>query len=542
MDELESEDLLSEIVFSFFPGSNRNFDQSTSRILHDPTIQDRVRDTQWVDCGSTSENLMLPSLFDRKHGKIIEPDTDGMYNVFAVVTDEKLCMEPEQQQQVFCRIKHEENETITKQPIPDLINGAYLSSAAVKTFCEANGINSSPKTNAQDYFDITYKKDSTSSALSAYFTDEKGNKYSSDTVVCVKVNLDEEIKSSFMGRHNKNKSCNPVKNMEELLTENVYAIPKVPDTSEAGKLRWRLSFSVVEIQLALSVTELQRRCYKVLKALIKFDVNEDLQEDKKFPSYYLKTLLFWFCENTSKDSWTIQNLGRHWLKLLDSVIESLEEKTLPHYFVPSYNLLDGKAQDDIDCWLQGLKQLRQKPLEAIKKFWRKYELTNSKFWGTNFLRCLMNTECNKPKNSAILENIQLPNKIKELVCTTSSYLLNFNLLSDFILVLKHHPQMKQAVSAQAQPEHVIWTYYIELWSSFPTLTHGDNPLLWTYLAELVHHIVLKYGDQVEDKDLFNTRTAEWFHLLACRIQSTTHEENNRYDKVRYGSSHTKWGQ
>ena len=125
-----------------------------------------------------------------------------------------------------------------------------------------------------------------------------------------------------------------VTDLDELLTEHVYAVPKPYKNSETGDLRWRLSFSVIEVKLAPSLTEIQRRCYRVLKALIKFNVNEEyLKENEKFSSYYLKTLMFWICEQTFEDSWKIPNLGRHWLTLLENIIESLEKRKLPHYFV-----------------------------------------------------------------------------------------------------------------------------------------------------------------------------------------------------------------
>ena len=439
-------------------------------------------------------------------------------------------MQTDQQQHVFCRIKHQEKETITSRS--EFVSGEYLSSAAIKEYYEKKAIDNRPKTNA-NILHIPGEYNPTSSAHPAYLiTAEDGTVCASnDTVLCVKVILEKEVKDSFMGRCDRNKwPWNQVENWEELLIENVYAIPKPdPDDSETGHLRWRLSFSVVEIRLALLLTEIQKRCYRVLKALIKFNVNEGLQEDEKFPSYYLKTLMFWLCENSSTDSWTIQNLARHWLRLLDSVIEKLEKKTLPHYFVSSYNLLDGKPQDYIDHWLQRLKQIRQKPLKAVVKFFDEYMLANLSeidwgFFFTSFLK----------QATRYLEKKGLPLQLFRESC---AYLLTKNFLSDFITSLKHHPQMKLIDVSRAQSqsqEHVIWIYYMNLWKLFPRFQFtGDHASLWTYLAELVHHMVLKYGDQVYDKNLFNTRTAEWFHLIACNIQSTTHAVNNINDNVRY---------
>ena len=78
--------------------------------------------------------------------------------------------------------------------------------------------------------------------------------------------------------------------------------------------------------------------------------------------------MFWLCEESAEESWNIENLGRQWLNLLYKVIESLEKKKLPHYFVPSHNLLDDKAWRTVKCWIKRLKQISLKPLKTFKHF------------------------------------------------------------------------------------------------------------------------------------------------------------------------------
>ena len=146
--------------------------------------------------------------------------------------------------------------------------------------------------------------------------------------------FEHKLKLKFKERLYDEWPMKSVTDLDELLSEHVYAVPKPHKNSETGDLRWRLSFSVIEVKLAWSLTDIQRRCYRVIKALIKSNVNvEYWKESEKFASYYLKTLMFWLCEQTFEDSWKIPYLGRHWLTLLDNIIESLEKRKLPHNFV-----------------------------------------------------------------------------------------------------------------------------------------------------------------------------------------------------------------
>ena len=61
---------------------------------------------------------------------------------------------------------------------------------------------------------------------------------------------------------------------------------------------------------------------------------------------------------------------------------------------------------------------------------------------------------------------------------------------------------------------------------YPEIQIPDNySNHWSCLAEVTHHMVLKYGDKVPDKDLFSKHTSERFHLIACSIQNKVEKIN-----------------
>ena len=278
--------------------------------------------------------------------------------------------------------------------------------------------------------------------------------------------------------------------------------------------------------------------------------------------------MFWLMEKTTKDSWTIHNLGRQWLTLLDKVIESLEKRNLPHYFVPSYNLLCDKPPSAINCWKKRLKQIRKKPLKAFTKFISKYELVDNQetYNGRsdlNELDKILSPIADIKANSGrgkfddmYLKLARLQELVKHKVeilkstiwlkITCSNYLLFSYNLGDFLQLQKVIPviQMSQFKNAQSD-EQLIWKNYQYLFTVLSRdlkKTHIRIPFLydyhcrcWSFSAELIHHMFLKYKDEVPYKDLrlFSTRTAERFHLIACACFQRTEEEYFSHQYVRY---------
>ena len=364
--------LLSEMIYCFFPTSTRHVSRNPGYIWpHEPYIY-RQDYCEAIVAGSIVENLMLPGLWISKPGNInrflVTPDQDTMFNPGLSDTYVNMSLKMDKDRPVLCRIKHGRPTCMSQieMGFPEMEKGSFLNSVAVKQWFEYYLIKIHKNLST---YDFTFQQHFSSPGFSS--SNLQNEQY--DHVLCIKVNFEHKLKLKFKERLHKDKwPMKSVTDLDELLSEHVYAVPKPHKNSETGDLRWRLSFSVIEVKLAWSLTDIQRRCYRVLKALIKFNVNEEyLKENEKFLSYYLKTSMFWICEQTFEDSWKIPNLGRHWLTLLENIIESLEKRKLPHYFISSYNLLDDKPIRIINNWLEKFKQIRKNPFEAFTKFWKK---------------------------------------------------------------------------------------------------------------------------------------------------------------------------
>ena len=370
------------------------------------------------------------------------------------------------------------------------------------------------------------------------FTSAESWNSDSDILFSIPVTWRKEFKQNFLSRLKADKwPMNSVADLEKLLAEGLYAIPKHDPNSKDGDLRWRLSFSVVEVELARSLNDIQRRCYRVLKAMIKYFVDVGLSEHRQFPSYHLKTLMFWLCGTTSEESWKIQWLGILFLKLLDSVIESLEKNELFMYFIPTYNLLKDKDAGSVSVWKERLRKIREAPLETFIKFWSAYEVETlrSENWGYCFNKCLikLNETCSKT-----LVTTREQHKYNEATYTcrwiVAKYLLATYSLEDFLNYVKIYQETNKLISSTKakSKEHLIWMYYCNNEFSsveflpYPEIQIPDNySNYWSYLAEGTHHMFLKYGQNVPDKDLFSKQTSERFHLIACSIQNKVEKIN-----------------
>ena len=540
--DVSIKEVLSLLVYSFFPASHMFFHPSiASHQLIQRYILKTAEDEKSIYTGSVPENLHLPLIHDLFKGKSpMFPDTDYMIETgwFHECYDAMSC-EINEFQPVFCRIKLGFVSDCISENIGKLLEGPYLNSAKVNHLFRHQYQMNLPQCKNRGTTKTEYDSASMAITSADSWISHK------DILFCIPVIWSEDYRQSFLERLESNKwPMYSIPNICRLLTERVYAIPKPDPHTKTGHLRWRLSFSVIETELARSLTDIQRRCYRVLKALIKYFVNVGLSESKQFPSYYLKTVMFWFCESSSKEAWKIQNLGVQWLKLVDSVIGSLEKKELCMYFVPTYNLLNDKDASCISVWKERMTKIREQPLRAFKKFWSAYKFgtlhLRSEDWQPGFytfLFTLNETYRNLTATSQNVEKVKSDEETNKCHWIVSRYLLATYSLKDFLNYVKMFPQGNKPVinSKAGSKEHLMWMYYNEFLSiGFPPYpnvheyVHGvpDNySNYWSYLAEVTHHMVLKWVDKVPDKNIFSTKTAERFYLIACFVQNKKGKDN-----------------
>ncbi|XP_052077031.1 uncharacterized protein LOC127715051 [Mytilus californianus] len=63
-----------------------------------------------------------------------------------------------------------------------------------------------------------------------------------------------------------------------------------------------------------------------------------------FCSYFMKTILFWMCEEFPSSKWKPENLIFCFMRCLRRLIYCVEYKVCPHYFIPENNLFENKIQ------------------------------------------------------------------------------------------------------------------------------------------------------------------------------------------------------
>ena len=120
-----------------------------------------------------------------------------------------------------------------------------------------------------------------------------------------------------------------------IVQEGCSLVPVCPAQSQTG-LEWRVSFSSSERMLARSLTETQKVCYLIVKAIWRHFLRHP--KKKGLQSYHLKTTMFWVCEEVPSNEWASDKTARGVLRILHKLYTFLANMCCPHYFIPSNNL------------------------------------------------------------------------------------------------------------------------------------------------------------------------------------------------------------
>ena len=113
--------------------------------------------------------------------------------------------------------------------------------------------------------------------------------------------------------------------------------------SSSKEMEWRISFSVAERILVWSFNHIQIQCYGVMKIILKEFIKVCCSPSNYvLCSYFIKTFLFWKFEVTESTFWHADNFRACISFLLVEFTKCIQNRKLPHYFFPSFNLLSVK--------------------------------------------------------------------------------------------------------------------------------------------------------------------------------------------------------
>ena len=142
----------------------------------------------------------------------------------------------------------------------------------------------------------------------------------------------------------------------------------IPDgPNEMNEIEWRVSFSVAENKLAVTLSPVQRYVMVILKMLKKLYFQDLIS------TYHLKQLLFWECEKNDKTFWKEENIVHCLLHMLDILIECLKKGHLPHYIIRGSNLLQNVDADLLREVGETVIDLRQNLLKRTLSMLRRLQ-------------------------------------------------------------------------------------------------------------------------------------------------------------------------
>ncbi|XP_063395831.1 uncharacterized protein LOC134680637 [Mytilus trossulus] len=114
--------------------------------------------------------------------------------------------------------------------------------------------------------------------------------------------------------------------------------------SKTRHLEWRLSFALSERVLLRTFSNIQYKCYALLKMLLKDIIAEEVP--KVLSSFHMKNALFWALEKAEIAIWCEERITDAFMTCVNQMLNFIRDGHEPAYFVPENNVLDGRMNAD----------------------------------------------------------------------------------------------------------------------------------------------------------------------------------------------------
>lgn len=147
--------------------------------------------------------------------------------------------------------------------------------------------------------------------------------------------------------------------IQTLLQQGCAAVAKGSGTTSTSHLEWRLSFSFAETELARNLNPVQRRCYLVVKNVVKG------LKCNVIPSYGIKCAFLWFLEEADPGFWGNASLGDCVIAVIRRLASFLQCYALPNYFVKQRNLLQTVSKESCEVMSKALMEFTEKPISSL---------------------------------------------------------------------------------------------------------------------------------------------------------------------------------
>lgn len=136
--------------------------------------------------------------------------------------------------------------------------------------------------------------------------------------------------------------------IQQMSSLGFFVVKKGHPLSPEKDIEWRASFSLQERELMFNLTDVQHKCYTLLKIF-----NQEIIKSNCITSYHWKTCLFYVIEQNSEIIWKKENLFVCIHICILQMLTWVKNEFCPNYFIPKDNLFAGTLNESQKCILAG---------------------------------------------------------------------------------------------------------------------------------------------------------------------------------------------
>ena len=154
-----------------------------------------------------------------------------------------------------------------------------------------------------------------------------------------------------------------VSDVENITKNGCHLIPK-SQPNDKKKITWRFSFSYAEVQLSTLINQSAKNCFLCLKIISRHYLQPKCEN---FKSYHLKSIFYYTLEKTQIELWTDDNIEKGFEILLDELLQTLNERRCPHFWISNINLYEGVEKKSLKRLYRTALKIRQNPAPYVKE-------------------------------------------------------------------------------------------------------------------------------------------------------------------------------
>lgn len=152
--------------------------------------------------------------------------------------------------------------------------------------------------------------------------------------------------------------------IEKIVSKGCHIVSKPhPSSCESdAEIEFRYSFSVAEVDICRVLCDKQKQCFLLYRLAVMNALKGLPSAEHTLSSYYLKTVLWWVCEELPSDKWTRDTIGSRLMDLIDKLLEFLLMGNIPNYFIPENNMISHFPGPVIHSLIKLVEGVRSDPV------------------------------------------------------------------------------------------------------------------------------------------------------------------------------------